>query len=45
MFKFPIGVMVESFRKDFRQAAEYARELGQRDCRCIAPTANMRPKT
>lgn len=44
MFKFPIGVMVESFRKDFRQAAEYARELGAKGLQMYCTNGEHAPE-
>lgn len=44
MFKFPIGVMVESFRKDFRYAAEHAHAMGAKGLQMYCTNGEHAPE-
>lgn len=44
MFNFPIGVMVESFKKDFRYAAERAAQLGAKGLQMYCTNGEYAPE-
>lgn len=45
MYKFPIGIILDSFRKPFPEALDITRSLGAQACRCTPRAAKCLPKT